>query len=261
MTTTNAARAGTVLAIDIGTSSVRALAFDPSGRILARKQICYGTSRPRPYFEEQDPDLVRGEVYRAARELLGSGEVDPASIEAIAFSSQMYGIFPVDRAGKAMRNAILWSDGRAEPQAERLKRELGPLGLYPETGCPMNSIYPVAKLAWLREEEAEAFKAAARFVSIKEYVAWPLVGEWVVDHSMASGTGLLDVRRHTWHAWAPATAPWPTSAQAPRASAGSTWTSAPPAPPGPSRTRRSPTRRRACGASASRSRSGPTAAS
>ena len=199
MAMTNAAKGEAVLAIDIGTSSVRALAFDAGGRILGRRQVPYGTIRPRPYYEEQDPDLVRGETFRAVRDLLGSGEVDPASIAAISFSSQMYGIFPVDGSDKAIGNNLLWSDGRAEAQAERLKRELGPLGLYPETGCPMNSIYPIAKLAWMREEEPELFARAARFVSIKEYVARPLIGEWAVDHSMASATGMLDVRRHRWH--------------------------------------------------------------
>jgi gluconokinase len=195
-----------VLAVDIGTSSVRALAFDASGRIITRRQIPYGTLRPRPYFEEQDPDLVRSEVYRAMRDLIGSGKAAPASICAIAFSSQMYGIFPVDGKGRALGNNILWSDGRAEAQAERMKRELGSLALYPETGCPMNSIYPVAKLSWLREEEPELFGKAARFVSIKEYVTAPLVGEWTVDYSMASATGMLDIRRHVWHSEALAAA-------------------------------------------------------
>ena len=188
-----------VLAVDIGTSSVRVIAFEKTGRIVARRRIQYGTIRPRPYFEEQDPDAVRDATYRAIRELLGSGGLEAASVAALSFSSQMYGIFPVDGEGRAIGNNILWSDGRAEAQAERLKGELGGLGLYPMTGCPMNSIYPVAKLAWLREEEGELFARASRFVSIKEYVAAPLVGDWVVDYSMASATGMLDIRRHAWH--------------------------------------------------------------
>ena len=53
----------------------------------------------------------------------------------------------------------------------------------------MNSIYPIAKLAWLREAAPEVFRQARRFVSIKEYVAAPLISDWAVDHSMASATG------------------------------------------------------------------------
>lgn len=188
-----------VLAVDIGTSSVRTLVFNSTGTIVARRQIQYGTIRPQPYFEEQDPEMVRQEVWRAIRELLQSKEVSPSSIEAIAFSSQMYSTFPVDASGRALSNSIIWSDGRAEPQADRIKRDFTPLGLYSETGCPINSIYPIAKIAWFRENKPELFGKAAKFVSIKEYVTHSLIGEWVVDYSMASSTGMFDIRRHVWH--------------------------------------------------------------
>ncbi|MEW6664232.1 MAG: gluconokinase [Thermodesulfobacteriota bacterium] len=195
-----------VLAVDIGTSSVRVLAFDVEGTVLGRRQIAYETLRPRPFFEEQDPDLVRNEVYRAMRDILTSGEIAPGAIDAIAFSSQMYGVFALDGEGEPLTNNILWSDGRAEPQADAIKAANGALWLYPETGCPMNSIYPLAKLAWLRKTEPEIFAAARRFVSIKEYVTAPLVGEWVVDYSMASATGMFDIRAHAWHSRALAAA-------------------------------------------------------
>ena len=188
-----------VLAIDIGTSSVRAMVFERSGAIAARAQIGYGTSRPAPYFEEQDPDLVRREVYRAVAECLAQPGADPDAIGAISFSSQMYGILALDAEDRPLTHNILWSDGRAERQAEDLKHIHGERWLYPETGCPMNSIYPLAKLIWLREVRPDVFGAARRFVSIKEYVTQPLTGEWAVDYSMASATGMLDIRGRHWH--------------------------------------------------------------
>lgn len=187
-----------ILAVDIGTSSVRVLAFDPRGRISARRQTQYGTIRPKPYYEEQDPDFVRDSVYSTIREALSSGSIKPESVAGICFSSQMYGVFPVDRHGRALGNNILWSDGRAEEQAERWKRELGPQGFYSITGCPLNSIFPVAKLAWMRQYQPETFETAARFVSIKDFVTAPLIGEWACDYSMASSTGLFDIHAHAW---------------------------------------------------------------
>jgi gluconokinase len=189
-----------VLAVDIGTSSVRAMVFDAAGNILVRAQIGYSTTRPAPYFEEQDPDLVRNEVYRAIKQCLAEPGADPGKIGAIGFSSQLYGVIALDAAGKPLTQNILWSDGRAEAQAETMKKTHGEHWLYPETGCPMNSIFPLAKLAWLRELRPDVFGAARRFVSIKEYVTFPLIGEWVVDYSMASATGMLDIRSHRWHA-------------------------------------------------------------
>ncbi|HSV55949.1 MAG TPA: FGGY family carbohydrate kinase, partial [Magnetospirillaceae bacterium] len=188
-----------ILAVDIGTSSVRAVAFTTNGSIPARRQYSYGTIRPAPFFEEQDPHLVREAVYGAIRDLLSSGEIDPARIVGICFASQMYGVFPVDRDDRALANNILWSDGRAEAQAERWKRELGPLGFYPITGCPLNSIYPIVKLRWMREKNPGTFSRAVRFVSIKDFVTAPLTGQWACDYSMASSTGMLDIRKHAWH--------------------------------------------------------------
>lgn len=189
-----------VLAVDIGTSSVRAMVYDATGIIHARAQIAYSTVRPAPYFEEQDPDLVRAEAYRAIAQCLGQPGAGPASIRAIGFSSQMYGVIAIDADGKPATRNILWSDGRAEKQAEAMKKALGEHWLYPETGCPMNSIFPFAKLVWLKCEQPELFGAVARFVSIKEYVTFPLIGEWVVDYSMASSTGMLDIAAHRWSA-------------------------------------------------------------
>lgn len=188
-----------VLAVDIGTSSVRAMVFERTGRVVARTQVAYSTIRPAPYFEEQDPDLVRREAYRAMAECLAQPGAEAGRVGAISFSSQLYGIIALDGADRPLTRNILWSDGRAEPQADAMKAAHGAQWLYPVTGCPMNSIFPIAKLVWLREKQPGIFAAAARFISIKEYVAAPLIGAWAIDYSMASATGLFDIHRHGWH--------------------------------------------------------------
>ena len=189
-----------VLAVDIGTSSVRAMVYDVAGTIHAQARIAYSTECPAPYFEEQDPDWVRTEVFRAIAFCLAQPEAEPARIAAIGFSSQLYGVIALDANDKPLTWNILWADGRAEAQAEAIKEEFGAKWLYPETGCPMNSIFPFAKIAWLRSEAPEIFGAARRFVSIKEYVTYPLIGEWAVDYSMASSTGVFDIRKRQWSA-------------------------------------------------------------
>jgi gluconokinase len=110
----------------------------------------------------------------------------------------LYGVIALDGNDRPLTRNILWSDGRAEAQAEAAKREFGERGLYAETGCPLNSIFPFAKIAWLRQEAPHIHRAARRFVSIKEYVTRPLIGEWAVDYSMASSTGMLDIHKHRW---------------------------------------------------------------
>ena len=189
-----------VLAVDVGTSSVRAMVFDAAGNVTARSQCSYSTIRPAPYYEEQDPDTIRSEAYRAMVGCLAQSGAAPERVGAICFSSQLYGIIALDAADRPMTRNIMWSDGRAEPQAEAMKAAGVQGRLYPITGCPMNSIYPIAKLAWLGETDPEVFRQARRFVSIKEYVVAPLISDWVIDHSMASATGLFDIHRRRWHA-------------------------------------------------------------
>ncbi|MDR2477738.1 MAG: gluconokinase [Treponema sp.] len=187
-----------VLAVDIGTSSVRCMVFVPDGTIHARSQIKYPTIKPKPYFEEQDPDLVRDETLAAIDECLRQSTAFPERIAAIAFSSQMYSVFPVDLRGKPLYGNILWCDARAEAQAEALKALPVAEELYRVTGCPVNSIYPLAKLLWLREKEPDVFKKAAHFISIKEYITEYLTMEYAVDCSMMSGTGMCDIANYCW---------------------------------------------------------------
>jgi gluconokinase len=187
-----------VLAIDIGTSSVRCMVFASDGTIHARSQIKYPTIKPKPFFEEQDPDLVRDETLAAIDKCLHQSTAFPKRIAAIAFSSQMYSVFPVDPQGKPLYGNILWCDARAEAQAEDLKALPVAKYLYHVTGCPVNSIYPLAKLLWLREKEPDVFKKAVRFISIKEYITEYLTMEYAVDYSMMSGTGMCDIANYRW---------------------------------------------------------------
>ena len=67
-----------VLAVDVGTSSVRAMVFDVAGNVMARGQCSYPTIRPAPYQEEQDPDTIRSETYRAMVDCLVQPAAQPA---------------------------------------------------------------------------------------------------------------------------------------------------------------------------------------
>lgn len=187
-----------VLAVDIGTSSVRAALYSREGGAAGLTQKHHGVLRPAPFMEEQDPDAVRALVYDTVADCLAKSGKAGDNVRGLTFSSQMYSVFPVDAAGRPLHNSILWSDARAEETACELKRAGVANDIYHVTGCPVNSIYPLAKILWLRRHRPEAWEKAARFVSIKDYVLQPLIGDWVADHSMASGSGMLDLERNDW---------------------------------------------------------------
>ena len=188
-----------VCAVDIGTSSCRAIVVDERGAAVGRTKETYSIERPRPGFEEQDPDEIRDAVWRTIGRCVANIK-HPEAIRALSFSSQLYSLIALDGAGRPLTNSILWSDGRAAAQARAIAAENDTQDLYRATGCPPSSIYPIAKVRWLHEFEPELFATVRRFVSIKEYVLSELLNEALVDWSIASATGMFDIRRREWDA-------------------------------------------------------------
>lgn len=186
-----------VLAVDIGTSSARAMVFAADGAVESLHQEFYTVDMPRPGWQEQDPDLIAGRVFAAVRSCLAKTKVG-GEIAGLGLSSQMYSIFPVDGDGRPLMKSIIWADSRSEAQTEELRATYGPKYFYEHTGCPLDSIYPLSKLLWIRQAEPGIFARAAKFVSIKEYIVEKLLGEFLADYSSGSASGLLNVREHRW---------------------------------------------------------------
>lgn len=187
-----------VLAIDLGTSSVRAMIADEQGNIVCKEQIKYDVIVVSKYMQEQNPDEIYEHFIAVAKSCIENAHIDTRQIKAIAFSSQMYNIFPVDLQGRPLYNMILWSDSRSEEQAERLAMIYGKNYLYESTGCPLNSMYPLSKIMWLRENEEETVKKTYKFISIKEYILAKMTGKYIVDYSMASSTGIFNIHTLQW---------------------------------------------------------------
>ncbi|MGE5553027.1 MAG: gluconokinase [Betaproteobacteria bacterium] len=182
-----------VLGVDIGTTATKAVLFDEKGRAVGAAKAAYPYTTPAPGWAEQDPDQVLEGVVSAIREALGRVPAG-CRIAGVGFSSQMYSVLAVDGAGRPLTGCLTWMDHRAAREAEEIRRAAGER-LYHETGCPVDAIYPLAKIHWLRRQGG---LAQARFLSIKEYVTHFLCGEYAADWSCASATGLFALRRCAW---------------------------------------------------------------
>jgi gluconokinase len=189
------AERGIVLAVDIGTSATKAVLFDGQGRVLSLARRPYPMPTPRPDWAEQDPMLVYPAVLEAMRETYAARPAG-CSADAVAFSAQWYSTMPVAFDDRALSPYLTWSDRRSAAIADGLRRSEGGRRIYQATGCPIDAIYPLSKIIWL--QQADLSERPARFISIKEYVFRRLFGEYVVDWSMASATGLFDIRQRDW---------------------------------------------------------------
>jgi len=184
-----------VIGVDIGTSSTKAVRYDSTGAVLARHGVEYPLLTPVPGAAEQDPDQIVGAVIDSIVGVMHG--VDAKRIACVSFSAAMHSLIAVDASGRAISPCITWADTRAVAFADRI-RESGGDAVYRRTGTPIHPMSPLPKLAWMRETSPDVFAAAARFVGIKEYVFYRFFGRHVVDHSIASATGLFDITKLQW---------------------------------------------------------------
>ena len=167
----------TVLALDVGSSSVRAQLFDERAEAA-------GELRQERY-DGRDPDEIVGLV----RKVLAGDEPDGT----LCFG---HSLLALDRAGKPLTELLGWRDTRSADAAEWLRRRLDPDAVHARTGAHLHPSFWPAKLAWLAETEPDLYRQAARFVSFADY----LRGRSETSVSIASGTGLLDLTTNGWDA-------------------------------------------------------------
>jgi len=172
----------TVLALDVGSSSVRAQVFDERGEPVDElRQEAYGGD---------DPD----EIVRLVRKAIGGRQA-----ELTATSCFGHSLLALDARGRPLTPVLGWRDTRSAGAAERLRGRVDPAAVHARTGQFVHSSFWPAKLLWFAETEPEIFRDAARFVSCADYLFAALIGaEPAASPSIASGTGLYDLTARRW---------------------------------------------------------------
>ncbi len=178
-----------VLALDVGSSSTRACAYDERGRSLGESaQQKYSARTSRDGSAELDAD----ELVRVAEAVLA----EAGSADALGSSCFWHSLLLLDEHEEPLTPVLLWQDRRAAAQAEKLAERLDQRAVRERTGCMLHPSYWPAKLAWLAEHGALA--EAHRIVSFADYLFLRLTGELRTTLSTASGSGLLDLRSRSW---------------------------------------------------------------
>ncbi len=185
-----------VVGVDIGTSSTRAVLFDTAGRQVASCAQPYALKSPVPGAAEQYADEILQATFQVVADVVAGSGISSGQLLGVSFSAAMHTLLLVDEADRPLTPMYTWADNRSDRWAEVAKQK--DPQLYERTGLPAHPMSPVVKLMWLWDELPEVCAEAARVVSIKEYVLWHWCGEWVVDHSIASATGLLNLRALDW---------------------------------------------------------------
>jgi len=185
-----------VIGIDIGTGSTKAVSVNRAGQAIHTEQVSYPTLSPQPTYSEQAPEIIWQAFVKSIQRTVKQLGVQPVSI---SLSSAMHSLIVVDDLGIPLMNMITWADQRSAPQAERIRNSsLGEI-LYEQTGTPLHAMSPLAKLLWLKENSADLYASAAKFISIKEFIWHKLFGQYEIDWSIASANGLFDIEKLDWN--------------------------------------------------------------
>lgn len=188
-----------IVTIELGTNAVRVFAFDLDGNVIGSLKAYCPTFHTEPERSEQDPEQIFITMLYVLKSLLND-KIHPKKyrVTSICFSSSMHSLLAVDKNGTPLGNAITWADNRANKEAQELKNM--PLGatLYNATGTPLHPMSPLTKICWLRNNDPLRFQKAAKFLSIKTYIIQQLTGACLIDYSLASATGLLNIHKIVW---------------------------------------------------------------
>jgi len=187
----------TVLALDIGSSAVRAALYDLRGRAVrasaARREYAMRTAADGT--SETDAD---GLIRVTERCLADAAKAAPGEIIAAGVSTFWHGLVAADEEGRALTPLYLWSDTRAAEAAERLRSRPGAEAARQRTGCPLHASYWPAKLEWLRGERPDLWRRRTRWLSFGDLLFQRLFGRVGTSLSIASGTGLFTLEGAGW---------------------------------------------------------------
>jgi len=196
---------GAVLAIDAGTTGVRAMVLDAAGAVRTRGYREFPQSFPQPGWVEHDPEDWWSALLAATQEALAAAGRSATDIDAIGITNQRETTVLWDRVTmKAVHPAIVWQDRRTAPLCRTLVEEGWEPRIRERTGLVVDPYFSATKIAWLLEhvdgarEQADDGRLA--FGTVDSYLLTRLTGGAVhaTDDTNASRTMLFDIHRRAW---------------------------------------------------------------
>ena len=193
-----------VLALDVGTSSVRAVLYDKTCHAIEgiEGRTHYQMIVAPDGGVEIDADKLTEIICKTIDECLHqAGALFPDLNEAICgigYSNFWHAMLGVDHEGNAITPLYNWSDTRSSPEAKALSEEFGVKWIHQRTGVVPHASYYPAKILWLQRTNPNLAARVSRWISIGEYLYSKIFGLLVCGVSMASGTGLFNPNLNDW---------------------------------------------------------------
>lgn len=194
------ARGPLILALDVGSSSVRAIIYDVRGRAVtaAGTHIPYQMDTTPDGGVEIDPDRLVGIICECIDGLFRGANRLFNRLGGVACCTFWHSLVGVDADGQPLTPVFSWNDTRSRDDAAALIERVDVDSVHSRTGARPHASYWPAKLCWLRRTRSDVFRRVARWISPGEYIHLRLFGRTSCSVSMASGTGLFNPNTCTW---------------------------------------------------------------
>ncbi len=188
-----------LLTIDAGTTSIKVGIFQTNGDLKAISTKEYTLLTPSSTRVELPVDVYWSACKNGIADVLKSSKINPKTIVALSISSQGETLIPIDKKGKALKNAIVWLDTRAKNEAFEISKVFPLDEFYHTTGLPdINPTWPVAKILWIKKNEPDIFNRTFKFLLLKDYLIFKLTREFVTEPTVSSSTGFLKLKERKW---------------------------------------------------------------
>lgn len=186
------------IGVDIGTTSTKAVLYDQNANVINKFQQGYRLYRNQDGMAEQDPEEIVQAVLQMIHDAAGLTHEDGNQLTSVSFSCANQSLILLDQDHQPISRVMTWADTRARRQAEALKQSSKTKIIYEKTGTPIHPMSPLIKLMWLQETKPDLIKQAAFYADIKSYLFWRLFGQFRIDISIASCTGLMNLTTQNW---------------------------------------------------------------
>ncbi|WP_053218171.1 xylulokinase [Virgibacillus senegalensis] len=185
-----------LMAIDIGTTSVKCLVMNAEGVTLTSSSHGYQIINRHPSWVEQCPDDWCNAVIRSIKNCLI--DIDSKDIKAISFSGHMSALVMVDEEGEPLYPSILITDTRSSKQTSFL-RERYLERVSKVTGNEPLDAFTLSKLLWVKEEYPDLLGRTSKFLFPKDYVRYKITGLMGTDPTDAGNSLLYDIKKKDWN--------------------------------------------------------------
>ena len=185
-----------ILAIDLGTQSIKAAIVNLDGNIHAKNQIAQEIISPQPGWAEQQPQLWWNLTQQVIKDVIKKARIDASVIKGVSCCGQMHGPVGISKNGKiTTERTQIWMDKRSNEICELIRKNFNESELAQITGNPVTTGWPGVKVRWIKDHQPEVYDKTEYFLVPKDFINYKLTGVIATDPSEASGTYLYDIHR------------------------------------------------------------------